>query len=96
MEIEHEKKLPTGDKVSAGGKMHTGSKNLSRVKRYARTPGGANLGEGVMRNGDWCLKHKDGNRYEELSPETVVECISGRKVDRIIYMPTETELVAGK
>lgn len=101
MEIERGGKRRTGDKTDNGGrtdtvdKVYSGDKNRSRAKRYVRTPGGANLGERVMRNGCTYLKHKDGNKYEELSPETVVECICGKKVDHIVYM-ADAEVVVGK
>ncbi|MCD8107062.1 MAG: hypothetical protein LUE20_03740 [Oscillospiraceae bacterium] len=60
-------------------------KQEKRICTYARTPGGMNLGERVIVNGEWMLRHKGTKRYEYLSPEIIVECISGRKVDHIVY-----------
>ena len=60
-------------------------KQEKRICTYARTPGGMNLGERVIVNGKWMLHHKGIKRYEDLSPEIIVECISGRKVDHIVY-----------
>ncbi|MCD8098071.1 MAG: hypothetical protein LUE31_08560 [Lachnospiraceae bacterium] len=71
-------------------------KGYAGEKRYARTPGGANLGERILRNGVWWLKHKVGKKYEEVSPEAIAECISGRKVDHIVYIATETEPAVGE
>lgn len=49
------------------------------------TPNGAYLGTRIMINGSPGLHYKAANRTDDMTPEVVVECITGAKVKRIEY-----------
>lgn len=50
-----------------------------------RTPGGINLGEPIPIDGKRGVHMRQGKKEEDLLPETIVECITGRLVERIIF-----------
>ena len=57
---------------------------LSRPKPI-RTKGGINLGDPIPINGKRGVHMKQGKKEEDLLPEDIVECITGRPVERIIF-----------
>lgn len=62
----------------------------SRLKSIM-TPKGAKLGESTMIDGQPGLHYKAGKKEDDLTPEQVVECITNRKVMKIVYMQSESE-----
>ena len=53
--------------------------------RCVRTANGINLGKPVPIGGKKGIHMKQGNREEDLLPEDIVECITGRQVKAIIF-----------
>ena len=49
------------------------------------TPRGAFLGTRIMIKGSPGLHYKAANRTDDMTPEQVVECITGAKVKKIEY-----------
>ncbi len=56
-----------------------------KAVNVVKTPGGAKLGDRIMIDGSVGLHYKSAKTEEDLTVEQVVECVSGCKVDRIIY-----------
>lgn len=50
-----------------------------------RTPGGINLGDPIPIDGKRGVHMRQGKKTEDLLPETIVECITGRQVARIVF-----------
>lgn len=50
-----------------------------------RTPGGINLGDPVPIGGKRGVHMRQGRKEEDLLPEDIVECITGRQVENIIF-----------
>ena len=50
-----------------------------------RTPGGINLGDPVPIDGKRGVHMRQGRKEENLLPETIVECITGRQVESIVF-----------
>lgn len=50
-----------------------------------RTPGGICLGEPVPIGGKLGVHMKQGNKEEDILPESFAEYVTGRKVIKIIY-----------
>lgn len=57
--------------------------------RFIKTPGGAKLGERTTINGKPGMHYKSGKKQEDLTPEQIAECITGKKVLKIIYHTPE-------
>ena len=58
---------------------------MSNQIKPIRTPGGINLGDPIPINGKRGIHMRQGKKTEDLLPETIVECITGRQVARIIF-----------
>lgn len=56
-----------------------------------KTPKGAMLGNPIIIDGKPGLHYKSGKTEEDLTPEQLVECVTGKKVVRIIYQSQWTE-----
>ena len=50
-----------------------------------KTPNGATLGERIMISGSPGLRYKAAKKEDILTPEQIVECITGVPVLKIIY-----------
>ncbi len=50
-----------------------------------RTPKGLTLGKRVMKHGQTCIEYKCKSKTDVMTPETVVEQITGHKVKKIVY-----------
>lgn len=58
---------------------------MNYKKDMARTPKGATLGERISIGGKPGLHYKAGRKEDDLTPEMLVECVTGRKVAYILY-----------
>lgn len=58
---------------------------MGKSKNIVRTPGGIHLGDRVPIKGKRGVHIHQGNKEEDLLPEQIVECITGRNVARIVY-----------
>lgn len=58
---------------------------MNYKKDMARTPNGATLGERISIDGKPGLHYKAGRKEADLTPEMLVECVTGKKVARILY-----------
>lgn len=58
---------------------------MEKSKNIIRTPGGIHLGERVPIRGKRGVHIHQGKREEDLLPEQIVECITGRNVEKIVY-----------
>ncbi len=54
-----------------------------------KTPSGLTMGKRVMKHGKPCMEYRREGRADVMTPETVVERITGVKVKAIIYETTE-------
>lgn len=50
-----------------------------------KTPNGAMLGKSIIIDGKPGLHYKSGKTEEDLTPEQIVECVTGKKVVAIVY-----------
>lgn len=50
-----------------------------------RTPKGLTLGKRVLKHGQTCIEYKCKSKTDVMTPETVVEQITGHKVKKIVY-----------
>ncbi len=50
-----------------------------------KTPKGLTLGKRVLKHGKTCIEYKCKSKTDVMTPETVVEQITGHKVKEIIY-----------
>lgn len=55
------------------------------MEKKIKTPKGAMLGNPTLIDGKPGLHYKAGKTEEDLTPEQLVECVTGKKVVRIIY-----------
>ena len=55
------------------------------AQKTIRTPGGICLGMPVPIQGRRGIRVQQGKKEESLLPEQIVEAITGRRVDRIVY-----------
>lgn len=60
-------------------------------KNIIKTPRGATLGDPIIINGGPGLHYKAGKKQDDMTPEQVVECITHRKVLKIVYAAQEPE-----
>lgn len=58
---------------------------MDRKIKDIRTPGGIKLGEPIPINGKRGVHIKQGKKSENLLPEQIVECITGRQVAAIVF-----------
>ena len=58
---------------------------MGKKRKVIRTPSGICLGDGVPIEGKRGVHIQQGGKTEDLLPEQIVECITGRNVQRIIY-----------
>lgn len=63
--------------------------SYQKALNVVKTPGGAKLGDRIMIDGSVGLHYKSAKSEEDLTVEQMVECVSGCKVDRIIYKDEE-------
>lgn len=54
-----------------------------------KTPSGLTMGKRVMKHGKLCMEYKRKDHTDVMTPETVVERITGVKVKAIIYETAE-------
>ena len=55
-----------------------------------KTPKGLMLGKRVLKHGRTCLEYKCKAKTDVMTPEAVVESITGIKVKEIIYENTDS------
>lgn len=60
-------------------------------KKPIKTPRGATLGDPIIINGGPGIRYKAGKKQDDMTPEQVVECITHRKVLKIVYAAQEPE-----
>ena len=58
---------------------------MDRKIKDTRTPGGIKLGESIPIDGKRGVHIKQGKKSENLLPEQIVECITGRQVAAIVF-----------
>ena len=54
-----------------------------------KTPKGLTLGRRVLKHGKTCMEYKCRGKTDVMTPEAVVERITGHKVKKIIYEDTD-------
>ena len=54
-----------------------------------KTPKGLTLGKRVLKHGKTCMEYKCKTKTDVMTPEVVVERITGHKVKQIIYETTD-------
>ena len=58
---------------------------MTTRQKPIRTPGGICLGSPIPINGKRGVHMQQGKKEEDLLPETIVECITGRQVAMIVF-----------
>lgn len=59
------------------------------MEKKIKTPRGATLGKPTIIDGRPGLHYKSGKKEDDLTPEQLVECVTGQKVLKIIYHTPE-------